>query len=50
MCHNGGWILVTACQESHNEKKSKAADVEDDVMSKHNVILLLALTNDFVSR
>ena len=36
------------CQEFRNEKRGKAADVIDDVMSKHNIVLVLRLTSSFV--
>ena len=41
---------LKVCQESRNEKRGKAADVKDDVMTKHNVILVLQLTSGFVPK
>ena len=43
-------VVVKVCEESGNEKRDKAADVKDDVMLKHNIILVLRITSGFVPK
>ena len=48
--HNDGWILTESLSRIWKRKEDEGDDVNDDVMSKHNVILVLQLTNYFVPK
>ena len=50
VCLNGGLILAKSVSKAQYEKRGKADDIKDDIISRHNVILVLQLTSDFVPK